>query len=127
MHGRMSLICVLTWKNFETMSVTMINVNPFIGALGSASLDRVSGALSSAAVLRCGLGPLPPPLCRCAERATDPILQTWSVLNRFALTLLAAPALGLSGVATLRRRPKAGGQSRSQSAQVPGRTQVHMQ
>jgi nucleoid-associated protein EbfC len=46
--------------------------------------DQVGGALSSAAVLRCGPGPLPPPLCRCAERTTDLILRAWRAFHRFA-------------------------------------------
>jgi hypothetical protein len=33
--------------------------------------ELADGVLSSAAVLRCGLGPLPPPLCRCAEYTAD--------------------------------------------------------
>ncbi len=51
---------------------------------GQAGLvrDQADGALSSAAVPRCGLGPLPPPLCRCAERTADLILRPWWTVNR---------------------------------------------
>jgi hypothetical protein len=39
--------------------------------------ELADGVLSSAAVPRCGLGPLPPPLCRCAEYTADQLLRTW--------------------------------------------------
>ena len=87
-----------------------------------SSRDQAGGALSSAAVLRGDLGSPTPPLCRCAERATDLILRTWRVSHRCTPTLLAAQALGVSGAAASRRRPKAGGQPRSHLPQVPGRT-----
>jgi hypothetical protein len=41
--------------------------------------DQIGGALSYAAVPRCGLGPLPP-LCRYAECTADLIFQAWRVL-----------------------------------------------
>jgi hypothetical protein len=44
--------------------------------------DQVGGALSSAAVPRCGLGPRPPPLCRCAEYTIDLILRVWWAFHR---------------------------------------------
>jgi hypothetical protein len=46
--------------------------------------DHADGALSSAAVPRCGLGPLPPPLCRCAERTAGLILQAWWMFSQCA-------------------------------------------
>ena len=48
-------------------------------SLGSASRDQVGGALSSAAVLRGGLGPPTPPLCRYAEYTTSQLLWTCPV------------------------------------------------
>jgi hypothetical protein len=97
------------------------NASSFVRALSYASRDQVDGALSSAAVPRGGLWPPTPPLCRCAKCTVDLILQAWLAFDRRTSAMLAALALGLIGVATLRRRPKAGGQSRSQSARVPGR------
>jgi hypothetical protein len=44
--------------------------------------DTADGALSCAAVPRCGLGPLPPPLCRCAECTADSVLRNWPVIKR---------------------------------------------
>jgi hypothetical protein len=44
--------------------------------------DQADGALSSAAVLRVGLGPTTPPLCRCAKCTADLILPVWSALYR---------------------------------------------
>jgi hypothetical protein len=44
--------------------------------------DQADGALSYAAVLRGGLGPPPPPLCRYAKCAIDLILQAWLALYR---------------------------------------------
>jgi hypothetical protein len=41
--------------------------------------ELAGGALSSAAVPRCGLGPLPPPLCRCAKCTTDQLFPAWQV------------------------------------------------
>jgi hypothetical protein len=38
--------------------------------LGLASRDQAGGVLSCAAVLRVGLGPTTPPLCRYAEYTT---------------------------------------------------------
>jgi hypothetical protein len=96
----------------------------FMLTLVSASRDQANGALSPAAVPRVCLGQTAPPLCRCAERTIDLILEAWWVFTGCALTLFAARALGLSGVATSRRSPKGGGQSRSQSAQVSGRKDV---
>jgi hypothetical protein len=43
--------------------------------------DQIGGALSSAAVLRVGLWPTAPPLCRYAKCAADLILQVWWVLD----------------------------------------------
>jgi hypothetical protein len=57
------------------------------GVLGDwVSLVRelADGALSSAAVPRGGLGPLPPPLCRCAKCTIDQPLVTWQVRQRVA-------------------------------------------
>jgi hypothetical protein len=45
-------------------------------------LDQVGGALSCAAVLRVGLWPTAPPLCRYAKCATGLILETWRALHR---------------------------------------------
>ncbi len=45
--------------------------------------DQVGGVLSSAAVPRCGLGPLPPPLCRCAKYTADLNLLAWRVFCRY--------------------------------------------
>ena len=58
------------------------------GDWASLVRDQADGALSSAAVLRCGLWPLPPPLCRCAERTADRILQAWRVFSRCVPALL---------------------------------------
>jgi hypothetical protein len=46
--------------------------------------EPTDGVLSSAAVPRCGLRPLPPPLCRCAEYTADQLSRTWRayLLNR---------------------------------------------
>jgi hypothetical protein len=52
--------------------------------------DQVGGVLSSAAVPRCGLGPLPPPLCRCAEYTADLILRAWRVFCRYRDLILPA-------------------------------------
>jgi len=98
----------------------------FILTVGSAWRDQVGGALSCAAVPRVGLGPTTPPLCRCAEHATDLIQAWWQVLDSYASTIPAALSLGVSGVAAFWRSPKGGGQSRSQSPQVPVRAYVQM-
>jgi hypothetical protein len=37
--------------------------------------EQADGVLSSAAVLRGGLWPPTPPLCRCAEYTIDPLLR----------------------------------------------------
>jgi hypothetical protein len=50
--------------------------------LSSSVRDRVGGAHSCAAVLRGGLGPPTPPLCRYAECTTDPILPAWKMFKR---------------------------------------------
>jgi hypothetical protein len=52
--------------------------------LAITSRDTADGALSSAAVPRCGLGPLPPPLCRYAECTADSVLRQWPVGKRNA-------------------------------------------
>jgi hypothetical protein len=104
----------------------MIGAALVILARGFASRDQVGGALSCAAVPRVGLGPTTPPLCRYAKHTTDLIQAWWQVLDSYAPTMPAALALGVSGVATLRRSPKGGGQSRSQSPQVPVRANVQM-
>jgi hypothetical protein len=44
--------------------------------------ELVDGVLSYAAVLRGGLGPLTPPLCRYAEYTADQILRLWQALHR---------------------------------------------
>jgi hypothetical protein len=89
-----------------------------------ASRDQAGGALTSAAVPRVGLGPTTPPLCRCAERTTGLVWGRWWISIRCAPAMVAGPVLGLIGAATSRRSPKGGGQSRSQSTQAPGRTQL---
>jgi hypothetical protein len=134
----------------------------FVLSLGSASRDQVGGGgggvafgllfapalgvIGYAAVPRCGLGPLPPPLCRCAERTADLIsIRWWRLTGR----TLAVSDLGkVANIQSPRthhaRCPGAwgewrsgikeeaaalgrnGGQPRSQSPQVPGRTQVQM-
>ncbi len=110
-----------------------------------ASLDQAGGALSSAAVPRGGLGPPAPPLCRCAERTTDLIskrrwrltgctrtlVDSREVMNIQPLRVHHGRCPGAWGewrsgikeeAAALGRH---GGQPRSQSPQVPGRTQAH--
>jgi hypothetical protein len=77
-----------------------INALSFNRSLGEASRDHADGALSSAAVLRVGLGPTAPPLCRCAERTIDTILRTWLAFDRSTPAIFSAPALGLGGAAT---------------------------
>ncbi len=93
------------------------------GLWALASQDQAGGVLSSAAVPRGGLGPPTPPLCRCAERTTGLVQSRGLVAKRCAPTMFAGPVLGLIGAATS-RSPKGGGQSRSQSTQAPGRTQL---
>jgi hypothetical protein len=44
--------------------------------------EPADGVLSSAAVPRCGLGPQPPPLCRCAEYTIGQLLETWQMHHR---------------------------------------------
>ncbi len=46
--------------------------------------EQVDGVLSSAAVPRGGLGPPPPPLCRCAEYTADLLLRPWLAIHRCA-------------------------------------------
>ena len=92
------------------------------GLWALASRDQAGGVLSFAAVPRGGLGPLPPPLCRCAEHTTGLVQSRGLVVKRCAPTMFAGSVLGLIGEATSRRSPKGGGQSRSQSTQAPGRT-----
>ena len=53
----------------------------YLSSRVQASRDQVGGALSSATVPRVGLGPTTPPLCRCAERATAPILRAPFVIH----------------------------------------------
>ena len=48
--------------------------------------EQADGVLSSAAVPRVGLGPTPPPLCRCAEYTANQLSQTWWAINRCLLT-----------------------------------------
>ena len=108
---------------------------------GSLVRDQAGGALSSAAVPRGGLGPLPPPLRHCAERTTDLILLARRVFKRCVHTMPdAGNTTGLSPLCAHQVRcPGAwgewrsgikeeaaalgrhGGQPRSQSPQVPGR------
>jgi hypothetical protein len=112
-----------------------------------ASRNQVDGALSSAAVPRGGLGPPAPPLCRCAERTTDLISKRWWLLNGRTLAVAGAGKVADTPpqCAHHGRRPGAwgdwrsgikeeaaalgrnGGQPRSQSPQVPGRTAVQTQ
>ncbi len=47
--------------------------------LRTRSRDTADGALSCSNVPRCGLGLLPPPLCRYAECAADSVLRQWPV------------------------------------------------
>jgi hypothetical protein len=64
-------------------SLCIVLLAAFVRSLRVAFVrDQVGGALSSAAVPRCGLGPLPPPLCRCAECTTDLILRVWWAFHR---------------------------------------------
>jgi hypothetical protein len=97
----------------------------------TTSRYQAAAALSSAAVPRVGLGPTTPPLCRCAERTTDLILQApRAIPSPFIIpappvipakagiqscrtpTLFAAPALGVSGVAASRKEAVGRGDSR---------------
>ncbi len=50
--------------------------------------ELAGGALSYAAVLRGGLGPPTPPLCRCAEYTACQLSQTWWAINCSPLTYL---------------------------------------
>jgi hypothetical protein len=52
------------------------------GVSSAFALDQAGGALSYAAVLRVGLWPTTPPLCRYAKCATDLILRAWRALDR---------------------------------------------
>ena len=112
-----------------------------------ASRDQAGGALSSAAVPRGGLGPPAPPLCRCAERTTDLILTRWWQLRGRTLAVSGAGKVADTQPPRTHpgRRPGAwgdwrsgikeeaaalgrtGGQPRSQSPQVPGRTTIPTQ
>ena len=85
-----------------------------------------------------------PPLCRCAERTTDLILAAWRMFSRCALTIsVTGNATGMHPLCALEVRcpgawgewrsgikeesaalSRHGGQPRSQSPQVPGRTQT---
>ena len=96
----------------------------------TSSRDHAATALYSANVLRPAGSPLislrrarhRPDLAGVAGaqlfRATTSIFRTLSVFNHRVPTMLAAQALGVSGVAKSRRRPKAGGHSRSHLRQV---------
>jgi hypothetical protein len=55
--------------------------------------EQADGVLSSAAVPRVGLGPTPPPLCRCAEYTADLFLETWCVFNGCMPTMVTALVL----------------------------------
>ncbi len=61
--------------------------------------EQIDGARSYAAVLRVGLGPTTPPLCRCAACTADLLSYTWWVISRYVPTLFAALVLGMEGVA----------------------------
>jgi hypothetical protein len=75
---------LLTFAHTMTRdSLCIVLLAAFVRSLRVAFVrDQVGGALSSAAVPRGGLGPLPPPLCRCAECTTDLILQGWWAFHR---------------------------------------------
>jgi hypothetical protein len=108
----------------------------------SSVVERADGALSFAAVLRGGLGPLPPPLCRCAECTIDPLSPAWRAFHRHCRLSSTAASRPCSPVAFHPvRSPGAwcgrrsgikeeaaalsrnGGQPRSRPHQVPGRAQ----
>jgi hypothetical protein len=103
--------------------------------------DQADGALSSAAVLRVGLGPTTPPLCRYAKCTADLISPVWRAFSRCAPT--KTDTGNTPGLSPLHAHPvrcpdawgewrsgikeeaaalgRNGGQPRSQSPQVPGR------
>jgi hypothetical protein len=110
-----------------------------IVSLAAFVRDQIGGALSYAAVLRGGLWPPTPPLCRYAERTADLILPAWWALYRWfrhsrsslaGLALLRAHTIRCPGAWFGRRSGikeessalgRHGGQPRSRPNQAPGR------
>jgi hypothetical protein len=68
----------------EWVSLVRVQADGGLGDWVSFVREPADGALSSAAVFRCGLGPLPPPLCRCAKCTTDRLSPTRQVHHRVA-------------------------------------------